>query len=62
MQMHVLADYLQIQWTSYQNRQLICLYDPDSFIWKTYDPRTNTCKPPFVFTFLLCFIIYKVNK
>jgi len=31
-QMHVLAYYLQIQWTSYQNRQLICLYALDSFI------------------------------
>ena len=51
MKMHVLDDYLQIRWTSYQNRQLICLYDLDSCIWKTYIPRTNTCKTPVVITF-----------
>jgi hypothetical protein len=68
MQMHVVDDYLQIQWTSYQNRQLLYVFTTSTAVFErpTFHVRIHVSLQSYLLSFIeeipWCLIIYNVNK
>jgi hypothetical protein len=68
MQMHVVGDYLQIQWTSYQNRQLMYVFTTLTAVFErpAFHVRIHVNLQSYLLSFIedipLCLIVYNANK